>query len=233
MSDTRVNLAWSASTDNIGVTGYRIFRDGTQIGTASGTTYADTTTQASTTYGYSIVAVDGAGNVSDASNTASATTPAPSSVLTFTPTADTYVQSDKATSNFGSATIISTDNSPIKHMLLKFAVSGVGTRSIASVKLRLYCIDPSSFGGNFQRVADTSWSESGVTWNTAPVADSASLGSIGKVVASTWYELDVTPLLSGDGTVSLRVSSTSTDGADYASKEGAAGVAPQLVVTVR
>ena len=172
MSDTRVNLAWSASTDNIGVTGYRIFRDGTQIGTATSTSYADTTTQASTTYSYHIVAVDAAGNISDASNTATATTPAPSSVLTFTPTADTYVQSDKATSNFGSATTISTDNSPIKHMLLKFAVSGVGSRSISSVKLRLYCIDPSSFGGNFRRVADTSWSEFGVTWNTAPAADS-------------------------------------------------------------
>src|SRR4029078_11265248 len=130
---------------NIGVTGYRIFRDGTQIGTASGTAYADTTTQASTTYSYSIVAVDSAGNVSGASNTATATTPAPSSVLIFTSTADTYVQSDKSTSNFGSATTISTDNSPIKHILLKFAVSGVSTRSIASVKLRLYCIDPSSF----------------------------------------------------------------------------------------
>jgi chitodextrinase len=232
MSDTRVNLAWTASTDNIGVTGYQIFRDGTQIGTATSTSYADTTTQASTTYSYHIVAVDGAGNVSDASNTATATTPAPSSVLTVTPTADTYVQSDKATSNFGSATTISTDNSPIKHMLLKFAVSGVGTRSIASVKLRLYCVDPSSFGGDFRRVADTSWSESGVTWDTAPAADSTSLGSIGKVVAGTWYELDVTPLVSGDGTVSLRVSSSSTDGADYASKEGAAEFAPQLVVTV-
>jgi len=154
-------------------------------------------------------------------------------VLTFTPSADTYVQADKATSNFGSAPTILTDNSPIRHMLLKFAVAGIGTRSIASVKLRLYCVDPSSFGGDFHRVADTSWSQSSVTWDTAPAADSTSLGSIGKVVANTWYELDVTPLVGGDGTVGLRVSSSSSDGADYSSKEGATGLAPQLVVTVR
>jgi hypothetical protein len=177
--------------------------------------------------------VDAAGNVSGASNTATATTPAPSTVLTFAPAADTYVQADQATSNFGSATLLSTDNSPIKHMLLKFDVAGVGTRSIVSVKLRLYCVDPATFGGDFRRVVATNWSESSVNWNTAPTADSTSLGSLGSVVANTWYEIDVTPLVSGDGTVSLRVSSSSTNGADFSSKEGAAGLAPQLVVTVR
>jgi len=233
VSDTRVNLAWSASTDNIGVAGYQIFRDNVQIGTTTSISYADTTTQANTTYGYYIVAVDAAGNVSGASNTATATTPAPSTVLTFTPTDDTYVQADQAASNFGSATKILADNSPIRHMLLKFVVAGVGTRSIASVKLRLYCLDPSGFGGDFRRVADTTWSESTVNWNTAPAADASSLGTIGKVVAGSWYEVDVTPLVASDGTVGLRVSSSSTDGADYSSKEGAAGFAPQLVVTVR
>jgi chitodextrinase len=233
VSDTRVNLAWTASTDDVGIAGYQIFRDSVQIGTTVSTSYADTTTQANVSYSYFIVAVDAAGNASNPSNTATVTTPPPSTTLTFTPTDDTYVQSDLATSNFGSATKISADNSPIKHMLLKFVVAGVGTRSIASAKLRLYCVDPSSFGGDFHRVADTTWSQSTVTWNTAPSADASSLGTIGKVVAGSWYEVDVTSLVTGDGAVGLRVTSTSSDGADYSSKEGTAGLAPQLVITVR
>ena len=39
-SSSRINLDWSASTDNIGVTGYRVYRNGSQVGTATGTSYA-------------------------------------------------------------------------------------------------------------------------------------------------------------------------------------------------
>ncbi len=154
------------------------------------------------------------------------------SVLTFIPIADTYVQSDTPTTNYGSSTQFVTDNSPVRNMLLKFTVSGVGTQTILSAKLRIYCVDPSPFGGEFHRVTDTSWSESTVNWNTAPSADSNILVSLGKVSMNTWYEVDVTSLVSGDGSYSLKVSSTNTDGAYYSTKEGAAGFAPQLVVTL-
>jgi hypothetical protein len=152
-------------------------------------------------------------------------------VLTFTPTADTYVRADQPTSNFGSTNPIGVDNSPVKHLLLKFAVSGVGTRTVVSAKLRLYCVDPATFGGDFRRVADTTWSEGAVNWNTAPAADANSLATLGAVTTGTWYEVDVTSLVTGDGVFSLKVLSTSSNGADYTSKEGATGFAPQLVVT--
>jgi len=134
--------------------------------------------------------------------------------------------------NFGSATTLEVDNSPVKNFLLKFVVSGVNGRAITSAKLRLFNVDASGSGGDFHRVADNLWSESTVTWNTAPAGDAAVLASLGSVVANSWYEVDVTALISGDGTYSLRVTSLSTNGADYASKEGAAGFAPQLIVTV-
>ena len=123
------------------------------------------------------------------------------------------------------------DNSPIRNVLLKFNVLGIGTRSVLSAKLRLYCVDPSPFGGEFHRVADASWSEGAVNWNNAPAADLNSIATLGKVVASTWYEVDVTSLVGGDGTFSLKALSTSTDGAYYSSREGAAGFAPQLFIT--
>lgn len=154
-----------------------------------------------------------------------------SGVLTFAPDADTHVRADDPGKNFGSATSIQVDNDPMKHILLKFTVSGVGTSTIASVKLRLYCVDPSGSGGLFSAVGDNTWDENTVTWNTAPAAGNA-VASLGPVALETWYEVDLTTFVTGEGTYSLRVTSPSTNGAHYSSKEGAAGFAPQLVVTL-
>ncbi|WP_379151148.1 fibronectin type III domain-containing protein [Paenibacillus sp. sgz5001063] len=76
-SISEVNLSWSASTDNVGVTGYDVYRDGTLIGTTASTTYSDIGLTASTSYSYTVKAKDGAGNTSAASNAASATTLTP------------------------------------------------------------------------------------------------------------------------------------------------------------
>src|SRR6266581_3747356 len=69
-----VNLAWSASTDNVAVTGYIVRRNGVQVGTSASTTYADTGLSSATTYGYTVAAQDAAGNISSESTIASATT---------------------------------------------------------------------------------------------------------------------------------------------------------------
>jgi chitodextrinase len=226
-----VDLTWSPSTDDVGVAGYEILRDGVQIGTSSTASYADLTTRSSTTYSYTVRAYDVVGNRSGESTAANVTTPAAPTVLTFRPAADTFVQSDTPGTNYGANTAIGTDNSPIKRMLLKFAVTGIEGRQILSAKLRLRCVNASGVGGAFHRVANTSWTEGGVTWNNAPPGDSATLGQLGSVSIGTWYEVDVTQLVSGDGTFSLDATSTSSDGADYTSKEGAVGSLPELVVT--
>jgi chitodextrinase len=70
---SRVALSWGASSDNMGVAGYRILRDGTLVATVTGTGFTDTGLAAATSYGYQVVAFDAAGNVSAAA-TASATT---------------------------------------------------------------------------------------------------------------------------------------------------------------
>ncbi len=74
ISQTQINLAWTASTDNVGVTGYKIFRDGSQIGTSTAASYSDTTCDSYTTYVYTVSAYDAAGNNSAVSNSAQATT---------------------------------------------------------------------------------------------------------------------------------------------------------------
>ena len=64
----KVTLSWSVATDNVGVAGYRVYRNGTVSGTANSTTYSDSLSGKSRT-SYYIVAFDAAGNVSPASNT--------------------------------------------------------------------------------------------------------------------------------------------------------------------
>lgn len=71
---TAVNLTWTASTDNIGVDHYIIYRGGTQVGIAAGTSYSDTGLSPSTSYTYTVRAVDTSSNQSTLSQTASATT---------------------------------------------------------------------------------------------------------------------------------------------------------------
>ncbi|MGB7621818.1 MAG: fibronectin type III domain-containing protein [Terriglobia bacterium] len=76
-SSTQINLSWTASTDNVAVTGYKIFRNSSQITTTAGTSFQDTGLNPSTPYSYTISAYDAAGNNSASSTAASATTQAP------------------------------------------------------------------------------------------------------------------------------------------------------------
>jgi YD repeat-containing protein len=70
-----VDLSWQASTDNVSVAGYKIYRNGSQIGTSGTTSYADSTTLPNTRYSYTVSAYDGAGNNSAQSGAAAVTTP--------------------------------------------------------------------------------------------------------------------------------------------------------------
>ena len=78
-SSTRVDLSWTAATDDIGVASYEVYRDAgaTPIGTVNGTTtsYSDTSVAGGETHSYTVKAVDTAGHRSDPSNTATVTTP--------------------------------------------------------------------------------------------------------------------------------------------------------------
>lgn len=78
VSSSQINLTWTASTDNVGVTGYNILRGGTKVATSTATNYLDSGLTASTSYTYTVSAFDAAGNTSGQSASASATTQASS-----------------------------------------------------------------------------------------------------------------------------------------------------------
>ena len=84
VSASQVNLSWSASTDNVGVTGYQVQRCAgagcstfVQVAAPSGTSVSDPGLTASTSYSYRVRAVDAAGNTSGFSTVVSVITPAP------------------------------------------------------------------------------------------------------------------------------------------------------------
>ena len=86
-SSHQINLSWSASSDNVGVSGYRVERcqgascsSFAQIAALAATSYSDTGLSPSTSYTYRVRATDAAGNLSSYSSTATASTPAASGI---------------------------------------------------------------------------------------------------------------------------------------------------------
>jgi hypothetical protein len=75
VSSSQINLTWTASTDAVGVVGYRIYRNGTLIGSTGATSYQNTDLAVNTMYSYRVSAYDAANNESTKSATASAKTP--------------------------------------------------------------------------------------------------------------------------------------------------------------
>jgi hypothetical protein len=158
-------------------------------------------------------------------------------VLTFRPVADATLLGDMPSTNLGSSPTLETDNSPVKHFLLRFEVTGVGERTVSGVKLRLVNSNSSAKGGNF-RAAGNGWTENGVTFANAtsgptPIVDPSApvLASLGSVSSGAVEAVLLPSAVAGDGTWSFAVSSTSSDGADYWSREKGGSLVPVLEVT--
>ncbi len=101
VSSNQIDIVWSASTDNIIVNGYRVFRDGVQVATTTQTSFNDTGLTASTTYEYTIDAFDYVFNFSSSSLPAATTTlpifiapPTPTSTPSATNNATAVVSID-------------------------------------------------------------------------------------------------------------------------------------------
>jgi chitodextrinase len=78
VSDTQVTLSWTASSDNVGVAAYLVYRDGALVRTTRSTSVTDTGLSASTAYAYTVAALDYANNASVPSAPLLVTTAGPS-----------------------------------------------------------------------------------------------------------------------------------------------------------
>jgi hypothetical protein len=152
-----------------------------------------------------------------------------SNVFRFLAEADAHVQQAQPSKNFGGAPLLEVDGEPRSEVYLRFAVTGL-SRPVVSAKLRLFNTNPSFHGPAVYGTA-SSWNEHSVTWATRPSRRGTAVVTAGAVPLDTWMELDVTPLVSGNGTVALALLPTGTDGADFRSRESG-DRAPELVVTL-
>ncbi len=229
-SATQVDLSWNASNDNVGVVGYTIYRDGNAIDSVSGSTlaYSDASVQPNSTYSYTVDAFDQAGNHSNQSSAASVTTPVIATSLTFNVEADTYVNASHPTSNYGSTTVFRVDGSPITNGYLRFTVSGLAGHSITQAKLMIFANSSSAIGIDVSSVADNTWGENSVTYNTAPAMGSV-LGSSGSFSSGSWITIDFTAYVTAEGTFSFGISTTGPSTISFAAKESGSNAA-QLVV---
>ena len=119
-----ITLSWSGSTDNVGVTGYRVFRGSTQIATVRGTSYTDTGLASATQYSYFVEAYDAAGNVSLASNTVTVTTSSGNSGGGGSCHISYSVQSSWGTGFDAAINMTNTGSTPISTWTLTWSWSG-------------------------------------------------------------------------------------------------------------
>jgi hypothetical protein len=106
------------------------------------------------------------------------------------------------------------------NFLIRFSVSGVGTRTDQSAKLRLHGVDPSDHGGDFRALADptATWTEQTVDWDNATAAAST-VGTLGSVCSGSWYEVDLSSFVTGGGDVHPASDHAVLDRDDDSSKE--------------
>jgi hypothetical protein len=231
----RVDLTWTPSTDDVGVTGYRVERrltgaaDWTTLATPPAPPYADTTVAASTSYDYRVTALDASGRASAPTAPETVTTPAaPPPPSSFAPVADAYVEEAAPAANFGTATRLLSDGSPRREVYLRFTVQGI-TRPVKSARLRLFASDGSSNGPELYRTT-SGWSESSLVWTGRPSASGGILDDEAGLSSSTWIEYDVSSVVTGDGSFDFLLRSSSGDGTDLHSREASAN-RPELVIT--
>jgi acid phosphatase type 7 len=148
---------------------------------------------------------------------------------TFNPVADSYVSSSSPNSNYGTSTHLRAQGSgPTYRSYLRFDVQGLSGQVTGAV-LRLSPLASQTI--DVRGVSDSSWAETTIKYSNAPpVGDVAA--SSGTVVAGQWLPLDVTSLVSGNGSVSMALTSptTSTTLRDFSSRNAGSSKAPQLLV---
>ena len=147
---------------------------------------------------------------------------------TMYPAADSYVDTSTPTSNFGTQTQVRIDGSPVVRTFLRFTVAGT-SGTVKSAVLRVYANTAQTKGYDVYSVADNTWSETAITGTNAPPFGATKLGSSSKIAAGTWTSVDVTSAITGNGTYSFGLSTSSTTAVSLSSREGANP--PQLVIT--
>ena len=161
----------------------------------------------------------------------------PPTVFNFTvhPRNDATVVASKPNAAYGTAPDLRARGARAEQKsYLEFEVHGAGS-AVQQATLRLYCMDGSDDGGSIFAVArdrddaTVAWTQEELSWNNAPPLRPAPHTHLGRVVAGSWVEIDVTAAIGGNGTYGFALVSSADDMVSFAAREGPAP--PELVFT--
>jgi glucose/arabinose dehydrogenase len=148
---------------------------------------------------------------------------------TFGATADARVQEATPGLNLGGSTFLKAEGGvdPDVESYLKFDLTGLAG-TVRSARLRVFAT-AGTVDGPAVYTTSSGWTERGITWSNRP-ARSSPRDDKGAIAAGAFAEFDVTPFVTGNGTVAFALATGSADAVDLSSRE-AAGNRPELVVT--
>lgn len=194
-------------------------------------------------------AVSGSGNRVDGGvgsgpcvSSQTSTTAPTANTVTLTPIADATVFQNSPSNNHGLKPELQVENDPsdggVDYVYMKFDLSAYAGKTITSAKLRLRTMNDSDADSNgtvyVNWVTNTSWTETGITYNNKPAISSTVLGSAKPSAPNTTYEfsLSTAQLVSAlGGQASIALTSLSDDAASFNSKEVSSGK-PELILTL-
>jgi len=156
----------------------------------------------------------------------------PTAIVAFAAEADARVVEARPTKNFGSSSSLRTDggSDPDVESYVRFGVSGV-SGAVQRAVLRVFAFN-GTIDGPAVYGTGNGWTETGITWNTRPAQTSGAIADAQQIASNTWVEYDVTSFVSGNGTFSFALATTSTDSVDFYSRDSnQIALRPQLVVT--
>ena len=157
--------------------------------------------------------------------------PAPvSQVLTFNPSADSYVDSGSSSTNYGTQTQLRGDGSPVVRSYLRFDVQGAGG-TISRATLRIFANSASTGGYEIRSVSNNTWGETSITYSNSPAVGNI-LDTSGGFSAGAWTTVDVTPHITGNGNHTLALTVPGGTAISFASRE-VGNNAPQLIVEIQ
>jgi hypothetical protein len=204
----------------------------TKGGTPPPTTTTTTTTAPTTTS----TTISSTTTTTAASTT---TTTVSGGSTTIVANADSFVQSDLPTTGHGADTAIYVDSSPTKITYLKFDTSSLAGSTLTAATLKITTTSTSSSGSPDTQVVhpvpDSTWTESGLTYNSRPAVAAANLGSVSNTASNTTYSSTLDPgqlqsLIGGQ--LTLAIDSTGGAGdAFYVNSREAAANPPQLLLS--
>ncbi|MGD7707097.1 LamG-like jellyroll fold domain-containing protein [Microlunatus sp. Y2014] len=249
VDDTTVQLSWAPASDDVAVAGYRIHRGisagftpdaGNQRGAVAAVSFSDGGVAPGTWF-YKVVAVDGAGNASAASEAVSATVaeppPTPPTVVSLTPEADSAAVQTNPNEPYGSFYQLMARNDQQSFLRFTLPEAPAGT-TLTQVRLLVRTSGDPAAGTTATvqfDLVDGAWQESTLVWGNRPTTVLAALGTLGGATATnTAYVAGcaVGPIGSRLGeSVTVRLSNTTNDNIRIYSKEGPAPYRPTLELT--